>query len=93
MQDEITRAMVTALAPAISQAEQQRALQSPPDSLSAWEAYQRALSQWSKFDDLSSTREFLQRAVALDPHFASAHAMLATRHLENHWGRVHLQRA
>ena len=81
VQDEITRAMVTALAPAISQAEQQRALQSPPDSLSAWEAYQRALSQWPKFDDLSSTREFLQRAVALDPHFASAHAMLATRHL------------
>ena len=81
VQDEITRAMVTALAPAISQAEQQRALQRPPDTLSAWEAYQRALSHWSKFDDLSTAREFLQRAVALDPHFASAHAMLAARHL------------
>jgi adenylate cyclase len=81
VQDEITRAMVAALGPAISQAERQRAMQRPPENLSAWEAYQRALSHWSKGEDFSTARVFLQRAVALDPRFAPAHAMLASCYL------------
>ena len=66
-----------ALGPAISQAEQQRALRRPPESLSAWEAYQRALSHWSVAGDLNIAVEFLHRAVTLDPRFAPSHAMLA----------------
>lgn len=70
-----------ALGPAISQAEQQRALRRPPESLSAWEAYQRALSHWSVAGDLNIAVEFLHRAVTLDPRFAPSHAMLALRHI------------
>jgi adenylate cyclase len=81
VQDEITRAMLAAIGPAISQAERHRIMQKPPESLSAWEAYQRALSQWSQFSDPSPSGEFLQRVVTLDPRFAPAHAMLALRYL------------
>jgi adenylate cyclase len=56
-------------------------MQKPPDNLSAWEAWQRALWHWSKGDALSKRREFLQRAVVLDPSFAPAHAALAWLYL------------
>ncbi len=81
VQDEITRAIVQAIVPAIAQAEQQRAMARPPENLSAWEAYQRALSHWSVPRDRNIAGEFLRRAVALDPRFAPAHAMLALRYL------------
>jgi adenylate cyclase len=81
VQDEITLAIVASLGPAISQAEQQRAMQRPPDSLSAWEAYQRALTHWSTGEGYAAAREFLERAVALDPRFAPPHAALASGYL------------
>jgi adenylate cyclase len=81
VQDDITNAIVAAIDPAISQVEQQRATQKPPENLSAWEAWQRALWHWSKGGDLSTRRDFLQRAVALDPHFAPTHAMLVWLYL------------
>jgi adenylate cyclase len=77
VQDEITRAVVQAIVPAISLAEQQRALRRPPASLNAWEAYQRALSHWSVSGDLTVAVKYLRHAVALDHGFAPAHAMLA----------------
>ena len=43
VQDEITEAVTIAIAPAIADAEQQRAMRKPPDSLDAWAAYQRGL--------------------------------------------------
>lgn len=81
VQDEITRAMVVAIDPAISHAERERAMRKQPDSLSAWEAWQRALWHFSKDGDLSTARDFLLRAVALDPRFAPPHAMLAWLHI------------
>jgi hypothetical protein len=45
LQDEITEAVTTAIAPAIADAEQQRAMRKPPGNLDAWAAYQRGL--WS----------------------------------------------
>jgi adenylate cyclase len=81
VQDEITRSIVAAIDPAISQVERQRAMQKPPEYLSAWEAWQRSLWHWSKGDALSTRREFLQRAVTLDPRFAPAHAALAWLYL------------
>ena len=76
VQDEITTAVARAINPAISHAERQRAMQKPRESLSAWEAWHRALGFMSK-RDISGLRDFLQQAVALTPRFASAHAMLA----------------
>ena len=43
MQDEITRAVVMAIGPRIADAEQRAHLRKPPESLGAWEAYQRGL--------------------------------------------------
>lgn len=44
VQDEITQATTIAVAPAIADAEQQRAIRKPPDSLDVWAAYQRSLA-------------------------------------------------
>ena len=43
VQDEISEAVTIAIAPAIADAERQRAMRKPPDSLDAWAAYQRGL--------------------------------------------------
>jgi TolB-like protein len=43
VQDEITTAITTAIYPAIACAELRRVLRKPPESLGAWEAYQRGL--------------------------------------------------
>jgi adenylate cyclase len=48
LQDEITEAVTIAIAPAIAQAEQRRAMRKPPESLDAWAAYQRGLWYSSK---------------------------------------------
>jgi adenylate cyclase len=79
VQDEITSAVTHAIAPAIAQAERRRALRKPPDSLDAWEAYQRGLWHLAKGnkDDVSEARDFFRRATEIDPTFATAHAMLA----------------
>ena len=81
VQDEITRSIVQAIGPAISGAEQQRALRRLPQNLNAWGAYQRALSHWSVSGDVTVAVEFLHRAVALVPHFAPPHAMLGLHYL------------
>src|SRR5216110_1877764 len=43
VQDEITEAVTIAIAPAIAQAERQRAMRRPPENLDAWTAFQRGL--------------------------------------------------
>jgi adenylate cyclase len=48
LQDEITEAVTIAIAPAIADAEQQRAMRKPPASLDAWALYQRGLWHASK---------------------------------------------
>ena len=83
VQDEITHAVVAAIDPLIARTERQRAMRKPPESVNSWEAWQRALWYWAMGGDLSIPRDFLQRAVALDPRFAPAHAMLALLHLSD----------
>jgi adenylate cyclase len=79
VQDEITAAIVTAIVPAVSGFEQQRALRKRPESLGAWEAYQCGLWHMSKCNATDNMRaeEFFDRAVALDAAFVSAHAAFA----------------
>src|SRR5438067_6163646 len=48
VQDEITQAVTIAIAPAIADAELQRAMRKHPDSLDAWSAYQRGLWHLTK---------------------------------------------
>jgi adenylate cyclase len=79
LQDEITEAVTIALAPAIADAEQHRALRKPPGSLDAWGAYQRGLWHLSKAsaEDNALAEKFFQRAIDLDPIFAGGYAGLA----------------
>ena len=71
--------MTTAIAPAIANAEQQRALRKPPGSLDAWAAYQRGLWHLGKFgtEDNALAQRFFQRAIDLDPNFAGGYGGLA----------------
>jgi TolB-like protein/Tfp pilus assembly protein PilF len=77
--DEITQAMASAIAPAIVRAERQRAMRKPPEDLGAWEVYQRGMWHMSKGDAAENklARVFFQRAIDLDPSYASAYGALA----------------
>jgi adenylate cyclase len=79
LQDEITEAVTIAIAPAIADAEQQRAMRKPPGSLDAWAAYQRGLWHLSKStpDDISFAEKFFQQAIDLDSSFSGAYGGLA----------------
>lgn len=79
LQDEVTEAIVTTIEPRLISTERQRARRKPPESLSAWECYQRAM--WHiyqyKAEDTKKALDFLYKAIDLDPNFASAHAGIA----------------
>jgi adenylate cyclase len=79
MQDEITDAVTIAIAPAIADAEQQRAMRKPPQNLDAWAAYQRGLWHLSRAntEDNALAQKFFQQAVDLDPSFAGGYTGLA----------------
>ncbi|MBE9554412.1 MAG: hypothetical protein IMF05_13190, partial [Proteobacteria bacterium] len=78
VQDEVTHAVITAIEPQLAISERKRALRKPPESLDAWENYQRGL--WHVFqykpDDRDTCLGFFRRAIELDPTFSSAHAGL-----------------
>jgi len=79
IQDEIAETVALAVEPAISKAEQDRISRKPPDSLDAWEAYQRGLWHAGKetLEDNARARVFFEQATRLDPAFAPAQAELA----------------
>jgi adenylate cyclase len=83
VQDEITEAVTIAIAPAIADAEQQRAMRKPPGNLDAWAAYQRGLSHMSKATagDNAIAQKFFQQAIDLDPTFAGGYWGLAATHM------------
>ena len=85
VQDEITRAVAGAIGPAIADLERQRSLRKPPESLGAWEAYQRGLFHVSMHDALENetARRFFQRALDLDPGFAAAYSAIALTYSMN----------
>jgi adenylate cyclase len=90
VQDKITTAVVTAIQPALGDAEFRRVLRKPPGSLNAWEAYLRG--QWhvgqSTAADNERAKEFFQRAIGLDATFAAPYAALARAYLDDGpgWG-------
>ena len=83
MQDEITEAVTIAIAPAIADAEQQRALRKRPESFDAWAAFQRGLWHLGKFtaDDNLVAQRFFQQAIDVDPTFTGGYSGLAEAQL------------
>jgi TolB-like protein/class 3 adenylate cyclase/Flp pilus assembly protein TadD len=84
VQDELTEALTTALAPAIADAELRRAMRKPPGSLDAWAAYQRGLWHLSKAtaDDDVTAEKFFKQAIDLDPTFSGGYGALALYQLQ-----------
>ena len=83
VQDEITEAATIAIAPAIADAERQRAMRRPPANLDAWAAYQRGLwhlGQANKDDNVLS-QQFFRQAIDLDSNFAGGYSGLSTAYI------------
>lgn len=82
VQDEITNSVIAAIEPAIEQAEMERALLKPPDSLSAWEFFHRGLWHCFRFTlkDNEIAHQLFTQAIRIDPRFARAHAGISFTH-------------
>jgi TolB-like protein/DNA-binding winged helix-turn-helix (wHTH) protein len=79
LQDEITEAVTIAIAPAIADAEQRRAMRRPPESLDAWAAYQRGLWHAAVLPASHRSRPFLRRK----PHRARLRILASGRRIRN----------
>ncbi len=74
VQDEVTEAIVAAIAPELGKAEQQRATSKKSENLNAWEVYQRGM--WHLYqrtkDDLTESRRLFEVALSLDSGLSPA---------------------
>jgi adenylate cyclase len=79
LQDEITRAIIGALEPQLSRAEQQRALRKAPENLDAWDLSLQALAKIRQgaTRSLLEAESMLVRAVAMDRASSYAQSLLA----------------
>ena len=78
VQDEVTQAIVAAIAPELGKAEQLRATAAKAETLTAWDLYQRGM--WHLYrrtrDDLAEARRQFEAALAADSNLGLAHAGL-----------------
>jgi TolB-like protein/cytochrome c-type biogenesis protein CcmH/NrfG len=83
VQDEITDAIVTAIEPQIYVAENFRSRRKPPSSVDAWDLVMRALSHHWRVTrtDSAAAQVLLEKAIAIDPNYGQALALLATNHM------------
>ncbi len=90
LQDEMTQTIIGAVEPEISAVERAQVSAKAPETLDAWQSYQRGVyHMWSySAEDHQNALDFLTRATDLDPGFAPAHAYLAYVHYQGcimHW--------
>ena len=78
VQDEITERVVAVVEPHLYAEEGFRAASKPPDSIDAWGLVARAVVMLNKFDREQNmeAQALLRRAIALEPSYARAHALL-----------------
>jgi tetratricopeptide (TPR) repeat protein len=79
LQDQVAASVVGAIAPSVTQAEIERAKRKPTSSLDAYDYYLRATAaRWERTRDATDQAIALyEQAIALDPQFALAYALLA----------------
>ena len=80
LQDQVTESVVGAIAPAVEKAEIERAKRKPTESLDAYTLYLRGLAGFYQFANRQANDEALRlfnRAIELDPDFASAYGRAA----------------
>lgn len=79
IQDELVHAIVATLVGRLEAARTEQAQRKRPENLAAYDYYLRALQYERRYDveGILEGRKALEKAVALDPGFAKAHALLA----------------
>lgn len=84
LQDEIAEAIAGAVEPELSAIEGAALAGRAPETLSAWECFQRGLWHLYRFtaEEIGAARALFERAVALDPALAPAYARLAYAHVQ-----------
>src|SRR5579862_4578804 len=82
IQDDLTHAIITGLAPELGAHERRLARRKPTESLNAWELTQRGLSEFQTYTPVGylTAYELLHAAIAADPEFALPRALLARWH-------------
>jgi adenylate cyclase len=80
LQDELSARVVATIAPQVQESELKRVLRKHPESLDAYECVLRGLDLLYRFEDGKSEQALplFQRAIALDPAYATAYALAAT---------------
>ncbi|MEA2817239.1 MAG: hypothetical protein QOI93_4940 [Rhodospirillaceae bacterium] len=80
LQDELSARVVATITPQVQEAELRRALRKRPENLDAYECVMRGLDLLYRFEDDKYTQALplFQRAMALDPNYATAHALAAS---------------
>jgi TolB-like protein len=78
LQDDITTRVIGSVGPQILVAEAARVQKKPPQSIDAWDLVMQAVPHMWRMSTQEHGRaqELLQRAIALDPNYAHAHALL-----------------
>jgi TolB-like protein len=86
VQDEVARTIVATLAGRLEDAELRTAVRKPTDSLQAYDCLLRGIEHLRGYADNDNRLaiELFERAIALDPRFALAHAYLALTLLVEH---------
>jgi len=79
IQDEVIEEILGALGAQLLSAEAKRTKGRPTESLDAWELTQQAVLFWQTGDlkEDSSAKGLLEKAIEIDPDYATAHALLA----------------
>jgi TolB-like protein/DNA-binding winged helix-turn-helix (wHTH) protein len=79
IQEELARQIAATIEPELSKVEQQLAARKAPESLDAWDCYQRGLWNLWRFTTpgFDSAEIYFQRAIAADPDFARGHGALS----------------
>jgi adenylate cyclase len=82
LQDTVTERVVTAIFPRLQAAEFSRAHQQRPDNLDAYESFLQAQAVNRRQDHRENEKAvaLLERAIALSPRYALAHALAASIH-------------
>ncbi|WP_214474368.1 adenylate/guanylate cyclase domain-containing protein [Mesorhizobium sp. dw_380] len=91
VQDDVTQQIVGALALNLTEDDRQALAPEQPRNTEAYDCFLRGRELWHRLakETNVAARDLLQRAIELDPKFASAHAFLALTHgldYLNRWG-------
>ena len=83
LQDEIAETITAQIEPEVGYVERQRAHRKPPQSLNAWDSYQRAMWHLYQFTAQAAeqARTLFHQSISIDPEFAAPYAGLAYQQL------------